>query len=516
MTKHLSANNLFQMLTISAQKFSERTAMFFANQKISYKQLYNMSDRLSQGLKNLGIKNSDRVALLLHNCPEFVVAYFAILKREAICVTINNMLKGQEIEYILRDSQAQTLITSIVYLEQLNSLKEKDSLLLKNIILIDAVMPGTLNFYEIIEHSFIDKEIAKPAQDDNIATILYTSGTTGDPKGAMLTHKNLISNINSCLLSINASHRDNFICLLPMFHSFALTVCILMPLSVGAGITIIEHLRPFRRIIRNVIKKNVTIFVAIPSIFNVLSHMHIPPIFTSRVLKLIDPLRLCISGAAALSVEVLKEFEHKFKVPLLEGYGLTEASPVVSLNPMRKERKPGSVGLPIDEVKVKVVDSQGNDLPEGQEGELLIKGPNVMKGYFNNLKASADTIIEGWLYSGDIARIDAQGYIYIVDRKKDMINVRGLNVYPAEIEKVLLKHPAIKEAAVIGVSDRFKGEVPKAFIILREGGAISEKETIDYLRKNLALFKIPKFVEFRDALPKTATGKIMKQRLKGS
>jgi long-chain acyl-CoA synthetase len=265
-----------------------------------------------------------------------------------------------------------------------------------------------------------------------------------------------------------------------------------------------------------VIKKQVTIFTGIPSIFNVLAHMEIPHVFTSRILKLIDPLRLCISGAAALPKEVLAAFEDKFKVPLLEGYGLTETSPVATLNPLKGKRKPGSIGLPIPGVEVKVVDEKDNVLACSKPGELLVKGDNVMKGYFNKDEATHETIKNGWLYTGDIAKIDEEGYVYIVDRKKDMINVRGLNVYPAEIESVLLKHPKIKEAAVVGVQDRFKGVVPKAFIVLQDNEVMASMEVIKYLRENLALFKIPKFVEFRQALPKTATGKITKAQLRNN
>jgi len=242
--------------------------------------------------------------------------------------------------------------------------------------------------------------------------------------------------------------------------------------------------------------------------------MEIPHVFTSRVLKLIDPLRLCISGAAALPAEVLKAFEDKFRVPLLEGYGLTEASPVVSFNPMHGVRKPGSVGLPVEGVKVKVVDDKSQDLGCDKIGELLVKGNNIMKGYLNREEETREVIKDGWLYTGDIAKIGEDGYIYILDRKKDMINVRGLNVYPAEIENVLMKHPKIKEAAVVGIPDKFKGEVPKAFIVLKENEALAGLEVIKYLRKNLALFKIPKFVEFTKALPRTATGKVLKRQLK--
>ncbi len=278
-------------------------------------------------------------------------------------------------------------------------------------------------------------------------------------------------------------------------------------------ITIIDSLRPFRRVVRNVIKKKVTVFVGVPSIYQILAHMHIPAVFTSRVLKMIDPLRVCISGAAALSPGVLKKFEEKFKVPLLEGYGLTEASPVVSMNSKGGIRKIGSVGFPLKGIEVKVIDGQGRKLPANGIGELLVKGPNVMKSYFKNTQATSQAIKDHWLYTGDLSRINQKGYSYIVDRKKDMINVRGLNVYPAEVEKVLLRHAKIKEAAVVGTADRFKGEVPKAFIVLEKNVKLSKSEIVTYLRKNLAMFKIPKFVEFRENLPKTAIGKIAKRQL---
>ena len=283
--------------------------------------------------RNLGVKKRDRLALFLPNCPEFIIAYFGIIKAGAAVVPINNMFKQAETQYIFDDANVLIAIVSVVFLEIVRSLKDKVSGL-KQIILTDGVTSDTLNFYEIIERTPASKATEKINQD-NIASIFYTSGTTGQPKGAKLTHKNFTSNCTACIKAINTNSRDNFICLLPMFHSFAWTVCVLMPLCAGASITIVDAMRPFRKVIRNVIKKKVTVFVAIPSIYHIFADMHIPSVFTSRVLRMIDPLRLCISGAAALPVEVLEKFQNKFRVPLLEGYGLTEASPVVSLNPMR-------------------------------------------------------------------------------------------------------------------------------------------------------------------------------------
>jgi long-chain acyl-CoA synthetase len=503
--------NLIEMLNASVSVNPEKIAMYFIDRKITYGKLSSFSDRFAQGLKSLGIKEDNKVAIFLSNSPEFVISYFGIVKSGATVVPVNNMFKQAETEFILKDAEASIIITSLAYLDIIRPIKEKLKTL-KYIILVDGITPDSLNFYEIIDRT---TSMLKPEGIDrgSIASVLYTSGTTGQPKGAMLTHENFLSNCYACARAINAKKADNFICLLPMFHSFAWTVCVLLPLCAGASITIIDSVRPFRKIIRNVIKKKVTVFVGIPPIYHILVHMHIPPVFTSRILRMIDPLRICISGAAALPPEVLERFEAKFKIPLLEGYGLTEASPVASLNPMRGIRKAGSVGLPIEDVEVKVVDEKDKELATGDIGELLVKGPNVMKGYFKNNQATSQALKDNWLYTGDLSKIDEDGYIYIVDRKKDMINVRGFNVYPAEIERVLLSHPKIKEAAVVGVADRLKGEVPKAFVVLLDKEKFTKTEIIKYLRKNLAAFKIPKFFEFREVLPKTATGKIAKKQL---
>jgi long-chain acyl-CoA synthetase len=511
MLKKELPKNLIEMLNLSTAINPEKTAMYFMDRKITYRELSYASDCFAQGLKNLGVRKDDKVAIFLSNSPEFVIANFGIIKAGSTVVPINNMFKQEETEFILKDANASCVVTSLAYLDIIRPIKEKLKGL-EYIILVDGITSDTLNFYEIIERA-IPKLKAEGINKECIASVLYTSGTTGQPKGAMLTHDNFLSNCSACIQAIRAKKTDNFICLLPMFHSFAWTVCILLPLYAAASITIIDSLRPFRKIIRNVIKKKVTVFVGIPSIYHILAHMHIPPVFTSRILKLIDPLRICISGAAALPPEVLERFEEKFKVPLLEGYGLTEASPVVSLNPMRGIRKPGSVGLNIDGVEIKVVNEQGQQLSPGEIGELLVKGSNVMNGYFNNNQATSQTLKDNWLYTGDLSKIDQDGYIYIVDRKKDMINVRGLNVYPAEIERVLFKHPKVKEAVVVRVADRFKGEVPKAFIVLEEGQNCTITELVGYLRKHLAGFKVPKYVEFKQSLPKTATGKIAKRQL---
>jgi len=288
-----------------------------------------------------------------------------------------------------------------------------------------------------------------------------------------------------------------------------------LPIQVGAKIVIMKAVRPFKRIIRAIRKNRVTVFAAIPSIYTILKNMKIPKVFNSPLIKLFNPIKVCISGAAALPVETFKEFEKKFRIPLLEGYGLTEAAPVVTLNPIKGIRKPGSIGVSLSSnIELRVVDNDGRDLGPEEVGELLVKGPNVMAGYYKNEEASKETLKSGWLYTGDMAKFDRSRYVYIVGRKKEMVNVRGLNVYPREIEEVLYQNPKIKEAAVVGIADQHKGEVPKAFLVLKDGEHSTEHEIIHYLRERLAPYKIPKYVDFRKALPKNTTGKVLKRLLK--
>lgn len=505
--------NLGELLTLSASKHPLRTAIVFGQKKITYKTLNELTDQVAAGLIDLGIKKHDTIALFLDNCPEFVISYFAILKSGATVVPINYMFKMEEAKYILQDSRAVCLITSRTYVDMAEELRLRvDSL--KHIVSTTKTKDDTIDFSKIRKDDpeLISKHSAQP---DDLAVILYTSGTTGFPKGAMLSHHNLISNAIDSSNAIKVSHKDTFICILPLFHSFAATVCMNLPLLIGAKIVIMKSLRPFKRIIRAIRKNRVSVFVGIPSIYNILKDTKLPKIFHSPLIKLFNPVKLCISGAAALPAETFKDFEKKFRIPLLEGYGLTEASPVVTLNPLKSIRKAGSIGISLSKnIELRIVDDKGSSLGPGEIGELIIKGPNVMRGYHKQPEASQETIKNRWLYTGDMAKFDKEGYFYIVGRKKEMVNVRGLNVYPREIEEVLYQNPKVKEAAVIGIADTHKGEVPKAFVVLNDNQQTSEHEIIQYLRDRLAPYKIPKYVEFRIALPKNTTGKILKRVLK--
>ncbi|MCM8797585.1 MAG: long-chain fatty acid--CoA ligase [Candidatus Omnitrophica bacterium] len=508
----MTPNNLADLLSLSAKKYPDRIAIVFGRKKITYKILNELTDQIASGLINLGIEKQDKIAIFLDNCPEFVISYYAILKAGAVAVPINYMFKLEETKYILENSDAGAIITSRAYVDMAEELRLRIKTL-RHIITANRSKDNLPNFHSIrTVHTERIKGV--DIEPQNLAVILYTSGTTGYPKGAMLTHYNLISNVLDSSRAIKVSCKDAVICLLPLFHSFAATVCMNLPLLIGAKIVILKSIKSFKRIIRSVRKNRVTIFVGIPSMYNILKDIKVPAILNSPLIKLFNPVRLCISGAAALPVETFKKFEKKFRIPLLEGYGLTEASPVVTLNPLKGKRKAGSIGLPLSRnIEVQIVDEQGNRLPAQEIGELTVKGPNVMAGYYKNEAASAEVLKEGWLYTGDMAKCDQDGYIYIEGRKKEMVNVRGLNVYPREIEEVLYRSPKIKEAAVIGIPDEHKGEVPKGFVVLKDGEVASEQEIIQYLREHLAPYKIPKKIEFRKSLPKNTSGKILKRLL---
>jgi len=505
--------NLGELLTISAKNHPYRIAIVFGQKKISYKTLDDLTNHIAAGLIGLGICKLDKVALFLDNCPEFVISYFAVLKAGAVVVPINYMFKIEEAKFILQDSQAICLITSRPYVDMAEELRLRvDSL--KYIISTMKTRDDVLDFHRIKKDDVQILNKLSPNPQD-LAVILYTSGTTGFPKGALLSHYNLISNAIDSSDAIKATHKDNFICILPLFHSFAATVCMNLPLLIGAKIVIMKSVRPFKRIIRAIRKNRVNIFVGVPSIYNILRNIKLPKIFNGPLIKLFNPVKICISGAAALPAETFRGFERKFRIPLLEGYGLTEASPVVTLNPLKGIRKAGSIGVTLSRnIELKIIDDQGNVLGPEQIGELLVKGPNVMQGYYRQEEASREALKDGWLYTGDMAKFDQDGYVYIVGRKKEMVNVRGLNVYPREIEEVLYQNPKVKEAAVIGIPDEHKGEVPKGFVVLKENEFATEREIIQYLRERLAPYKIPKYIEFRTFLPKNTTGKILKRLLK--
>ncbi len=503
-------SNLNQLFDRTVLNFPRRTALVFGARKITYAALFDSVEKLASSLYNLGVRKSDKVALWLPNCPEFISSFFAVLRLGAVVVPINTMFKREEARFIVQDSGSKILICSIDKVEDSENILSRVETLF-NLISLPAPAANklVLSFHNLIRHPkgyFLESPIKK----EDYAEIVYTSGTTGRPKGACLTHQNLISNIQDCAEVIKFSHKDSAICILPLFHSFALTVCMLLPIYKGGQIVIMRTVRPFKRVMRAIFRQRVTIFIGVPSIFTILSAIKLNA-FQKLANFFINPIRLCISGAAALPLKVCQDFEKKFKRPLLQGYGLTEASPVVSLNPLFGRRKPESIGLALPSVRVKVVDKNSHELTADEVGELLVNGPNVMKGYYNLEEETRKTLKEGWLYTGDLAKIDREGFIYIMGRIKEMINVRGFNVYLREIEDVLYQYSGVKETAVVGVNHRHRGEVPVAFVVSES--KLKEKELIDYLRNNLASYKVPLKILFKNELPKNSTGKILKNQL---
>lgn len=486
--------NLALALATIARRAPDHPALFWGNTQFSYEHIWAQSLAVASQLRfGFGVKPGDRVGLWLKNCPEFVPALFGILQAGAVVVPINNFLKPAEVSFILADAGIDVMIADESMGEGLRELqKERPSLRALGI------------------ESFAAPDPARPGEDcarseTDLAVLIYTSGTTGHPKGAMLSHGNLLANVRSCQRVLEAVGEDRFVVLLPMFHSFMLTVGILLPLLIGGSMVLIKTLHPPKNVIAEIIQHQATLLPAVPQFFRALTHSAVPADW---------PLRLCISGGAPLPGEVLKEFTARFPIPLLEGYGLSEASPVVSFNPIHGPWKAGSIGIPIHGVEVSVQDECGKVLAAGETGEVCVRGANVMLGYWNQPAETARVIRNGWLLTGDIGHADADGYFYITDRKKDMLLVNGINVYPREIEEVLYKFPGVKEAAVIGVPDVRKGEHPLAYVAALDGIHLDEAAVLGHVREKLADYKVPRRIVFMPALPRNATGKILKTELR--
>ncbi|MHA1386401.1 MAG: class I adenylate-forming enzyme family protein [Candidatus Helarchaeota archaeon] len=493
-----------------AQKYSNKVFLYWEDMQITYSQLNIFTNKIANFLYDLGIRKGDKVSLFLPNMPEFVYFYLGIPKLGAVCGPINAHFKSRELQFVVNHSEAKILVTIPKFMEIVNEVRDQLPNL-KNIILIGDPMEGTLNYKELIEKTSgnAPPEVQINEKEDP-AAILYTSGTTGFPKGVLQTHFNIRRNAEMLVKALKPREDFRFMLILPLFHVNAQIVTVMTPLTVGAsciltpGFTAKKHWEI-------VAKYKASTFSAVPTVLSILLRMPHENLDLSS-------LEFVICGAAPLPVEVMKEFEKTFNCKIIEGYGLTEGTCASSVNPMPTEsedrRKIGSIGVPLPDTEMKIVDDNGNEVGPNIRGEIIIKGDNVMKEYFKNPVANKDTLKKGWLYTGDIGYFDEDGFFYIVDRKKDMIIRGGENIYPREIEEVIYSYPGVSLAAVIGVHDDIYGEVPKAFVVMKEGKTTTEEDIIAYCKKNLADFKVPKFVEFRDDLPKNPTGKIMKVPLR--
>lgn len=487
--------NLANALARSVERCPEKPALFWGERVYAYRELWEMSLGTSFHLRNhLGVRPGDRVALWLKNRPEFISSFFGILLSGACVVPINSFLKPDEVSFILEDAGIDLLVTDTelgTHARPLTSAHPR----LKLFLVDDPPKPT-----HPVQHWAIPK-----TRSSDLAVLIYTSGTTGRPKGAMLSHGNLLHNVESCRIVLRTVEADRFVVLLPLFHSYMLTVGMLLPLVVGGSLLLVKSLHPVRNVILDIIQHQATVMPAIPqfyrSIVNAPGHITLP-------------LRVCISGAAPLPVQVLKEFEARFHIPLIEGYGLSEASPVVTKNPLDGTRKVGSIGLPIPNVEVSIQNDAGQALEPGEVGEICVRGGNVMLGYWQKPEETAKVMRDGWLLTGDLGYRDTEGYFFVTDRKKDMLLVNGINVYPREVEEVIYQFPGIKEAAVIGKADVRKGEYPVAFVSLNDEASLDEKALRHFLRKRLADYKVPRKILVMNILPRNAGGKILKTALR--
>lgn len=505
--------NLAMVLDISARRNPAKVALILDSMQLRYAELLGAVNKIANGLVQLGVRPGDKVALMLPNTPHFVMCYYAILKLGGVVVPLNVLFKQHEIHYHLDDSDAVALIAWEGFLgEAAMGFRLADGC--KHLIVPQApgstaeLPEGALPLTALMADTAPAFDLHPTAPDDT-AVILYTSGTTGRPKGAELTHFNMFFNAYIGAEKVLQTGPDEIgLAVLPLFHSFGQT-CVMNALIYGGGtLTMLPRFEP-QKAFEVMQRDRVTYFAGVPTMYFFLLN------FPNADQYDLSALRRCCSGGAAMPVEVMHAFNQKYNVTILEGYGLSETSPVASFNHLDREPKAGSIGTPIWGVEMRCVNAEGQAVPDGELGEIQIRGHNVMKGYYKRPDATAEAINDqGWFSTGDVAYRDADGYFFIKDRVKDMIIRGGFNVYPREIEEVLYGHPAVAEAAVIGVPDLAHGEEIKAVVALKPGQQVGETELIDYCKERLAAYKYPRSVEFRDTLPKTATGKILKRELR--
>jgi len=490
--------NLASIVTESADRAPAGVAVRLDGLELTYAELDDRSARLAALLREKGIQQGDRVGVMLPNVLEFPISYYGVLRAGAVVVPMNVLLKRREIAFYLEDSGTKLLLAWHGFAEEARggAADARAELI--------EVEPEA--FAELLGDREPAPEVAGTEEEDT-AVILYTSGTTGKPKGAELTHFNLSR--NSELASRNTCEiRQGDIVLgaLPLFHSFGQTVSMNASLRVGATLTLLPKFDPGEAL-EIMQRDGVTHFYGVPTMYGALLH------HAGREGYDTSDLRICITGGASMPVEVLRGFEEAFGCELLEGYGLSETSPVACTNHPGRPRKPGSIGTPLEQVEMKVVDENDEEVPQGEVGEIVIRGHNVMKGYWQRSEATEEAMRGGWFHTGDMARIDEDGYFFIVDRKKDLIIRGGYNVYPREVEEVLYEHPKIREAAVIGVPHDQWGEEIGAAIVPHEGEELAPEEVSEYVKERIAAYKYPRIVWFVDDLPKGPTGKILKREI---
>jgi long-chain acyl-CoA synthetase len=490
--------NLASIAAESAARAPKAVAVRLGPLELTYAELDDRSARLAALLRERGLRQGDRVGVMLPNVLEFPISYYGVLRAGGVVVPMNVLLKRREIAFYLEDSGAKQLLAWHGFAEEARGGAEDAG--------AELIEVEPEDFAGLLDNHAPDTELADTDEEDT-AVILYTSGTTGKPKGAELTHFNLSRNADiSSRTTSNVKAGDVVLGALPLFHSFGQTVSMNASLRVGATLTLLPKFDPAEAL-EIMQRDGVTHFYGVPTMYGALLH------HPGREEYDASDLRICITGGASMPVEVLRGFEEAFDCEVLEGYGLSETSPVACTNHPGRPRKAGSIGTPLEEVEMKVVDENDEEVPQGEVGEIVIRGHNVMKGYWQRAEATEEAMRGGWFHSGDMARIDEDGYFYIVDRKKDLIIRGGYNVYPREVEEVLYEHPKIREAAVLGVPHDQWGEEIGAAVVLHEGEELAPEEVGGYVKERIAAYKYPRVVWFLDELPKGPTGKILKREI---
>jgi long-chain acyl-CoA synthetase len=490
--------SLAQLLTESASTHSDRPALKLDDTVVTYEMLDQGASRVAGLLKDRGLRPGDRVGVMLPNVPYFAIVYYGVMRAGGVVVPMNVLLKGREVSFYLSDPGAKHLFAWHEFADAAREGAEQAG--------AEAIIVAPGEFERLLADAPHAPEDTERDSSDT-AVILYTSGTTGTPKGAELTHGNMLDNCRHGGTELMQISEDDVILgALPLFHSFGQTCCMNAAVRVGACLTMIPRFSPAKAL-EIVQRDRVTLFEGVPTMYHAI--LNLP----EREDYDVSSLRVCVSGGSAMPVEVMRGFEEAFDCIVLEGYGLSETSPVASFNHPGRERKPGSIGTPIAGVEMKVVDEDGKDVPEGEVGEIAIRGHNVMKGYWDRADATDEVMQEGWFRTGDMARVDEDGYFFIVDRKKEMIIRGGYNVYPREIEEVLYEHPAVSEAAVVGVPDESMGEEVGAAVVLKPDADAGADEIRAFVKERVAGYKYPRRIWFLDELPKGPTGKILKREI---
>ncbi|MGE7980958.1 long-chain-fatty-acid--CoA ligase [Solibacillus sp. NPDC093137] len=523
-----------QFLTQAFESMPNKVAIHFMGRELTYKELYESALKFANYLHSLGVEKGDRVAIMLPNCPQAVIAYYGTMYAGGVVVQTNPLYTERELQYQMADSGAKViLVMDILYPRAMKILYEtnienvivtgiKDYLPFPKNLVYPFIQKKQYGFSVRVEHSgtnHLFTEIMKMAKTDKIeqefdfendlALLQYTGGTTGYPKGVMLTHKNLIANTLMCDAWMYKCKKgeETILGILPFFHVYGMTTVLILSVMQQGKMVLLPKFDA-EQALKTIDKQKPTLFPGAPTMYiGLLNHPDLAKYDLSSI-------KACLSGSAALPLEVQEKFEELTGGRLVEGYGLTETSPVTHANPIWDHRINGSIGLPWPNTEAVILRSgEAEVLPVGEIGEIAVKGPQVMKGYWNRPEETAMTFADGWFLTGDLGYMDEKGYFYVVDRKKDMIIAGGFNIYPREVEEVLYEHEAIQECVVAGIPDPYRGETVKAYIVLKEGKTVTEKELNEYCRKNLAAYKVPRIYEFRQELPKTAVGKILRRTL---